>query len=378
MKKKILFSLLTLTSFMPIALMATKCKENKKENEKQNKEDNDKLTQSEVEKQTTISIENITNRKIEDIKKEDINIKGPEKWNLSIKKIEIQNNTLIATIEAKCKDKTYEFKKTLSGFKNLLNDVEISLKNPLNHTDIVNKDKYNQFYASDFTFKDIDVKSKNSEYKYEHEIDSYNDEEGILRLKITKLDKDDKKLESKLFEISGFKKKIAANEKDAEFNLKLLSPEQFKNKYSSDILESDVDLKSKSNLYTYKITGLEYDDVKGKLSINYRQYQASDNKLLGAFTKEYDSFKKLEPKQDDLKTSVRGLEESQFSTKTAEEAAKLGLDFQSKSGKYEYIYKGKNINNSNGTITITVTQKALHGSKEFNTFTYVLQGFKKA
>lgn len=167
MKKKILFSLLTLTSFMPIALMATKCKENKKENEKQNKEDNDKLTQSEVEKQTTISIENITNRKIEDIKKEDINIKGPEKWNLSIKKIETQNNTLIATIEAKCKNKIYEFKKTLSGFKNLLSDVEISLKNPLNHTDIVNKDKYNQFYASDFTFKDIDVKSKNSEYKYE-------------------------------------------------------------------------------------------------------------------------------------------------------------------------------------------------------------------
>ena len=363
MKKKILFSLLTLTSFMPIALMATKCKENKKENEKQNKEANDKLTESEVEKQTTISIENITNRKIEDIKKEDINIKGPEKWNLSIKKIEIQNNTLIATIEAKCKNKTYEFKKTLSGFKNLLNDVEISLKNPLNHTDIVNKDKYNQFYASDFTFKDVDVKSKNSEYKYEYEIDSYNDEEGILRLKITKLDKDDKELESKIFEISGFKKKIAANEKDAEFNLKLLSPEQFKNKYSSDILETDVELKSKSNLYTYKITGLEYDDVKGKLSINYRQY---------------DGFKKLEPKQDDLKTSVRGLEESQFSTKTAKEAAKLGLDFQSKSSKYEYIYKGKEINNSNGTITITVTQKALHGSKEFNTFTYVLQGFKKA
>ena len=33
MKKKILFSLLTLTSFMPIALVATKCKDNKKENE---------------------------------------------------------------------------------------------------------------------------------------------------------------------------------------------------------------------------------------------------------------------------------------------------------------------------------------------------------
>jgi len=32
MKKKILFSLLTLTSFMPIALVATKCKDNKKEN----------------------------------------------------------------------------------------------------------------------------------------------------------------------------------------------------------------------------------------------------------------------------------------------------------------------------------------------------------
>jgi len=79
MKKKILFSLLTLTSFMPISLVATKCKDNKKENEKQNKEANDKLTQSEVEKQTTISIENIANRKIEDIKKEDINIKGPEK-----------------------------------------------------------------------------------------------------------------------------------------------------------------------------------------------------------------------------------------------------------------------------------------------------------
>ena len=41
MKKKILFSLLTLTSFMPIALVATKCKENKKENTQEKKNQNE-------------------------------------------------------------------------------------------------------------------------------------------------------------------------------------------------------------------------------------------------------------------------------------------------------------------------------------------------
>lgn len=378
-KRKILFSILALTSFMPVALIATKCKDNKKEDPKEdNKETNENLTQNEVEKQTTISIEDIKNKKIEDVKKEDIKLKAPEKWTLSIKKIETENDTLIVTIEAKCKDKTYEFKKTLSGFKSLLNEVEISLKDPSNHTDILTKDKYSQLYASDFIFKDVEIKSKNSEYKYEHEIDSYDDENGILRIKIIKVDKDDNELDSKIIEISGFKKKLPSDETDGNFSFKSLTPEQFKDKYSSDVRENDIKLESKSGKYKYKITGCQYDDVNGKLTVNYKQFQASDDKVLAAFTKEYEGFKKLVAKNDDLDVTFSGLDKSQYSTKTAEEAAKLSLNFNSKSSKYIYHFKGKKFDKEKGTITVKVTQKALHGSKEFNTFTYVIDGFKKS
>lgn len=76
------------------------------------------LTLKQVRDKTEVSIENISKLKINQVKKEQIKLKGPTGWNMSVLEIEIRGDGLLVKIRAKKGVYIYGFEKLLTGFAN--------------------------------------------------------------------------------------------------------------------------------------------------------------------------------------------------------------------------------------------------------------------
>lgn len=69
-------------------------------------------------KQVRDKTENISKLKINQVKKEQIKLKGPTGWNMSVLEIEVRGDGLLVKIRAKKGVYIYGFEKLLTGFAN--------------------------------------------------------------------------------------------------------------------------------------------------------------------------------------------------------------------------------------------------------------------
>lgn len=76
------------------------------------------LTLKQVRDKTEISIDNISKLKINQVKKEQIKLKGPAGWTMSVLEIEVRGDGLLVKIRAKKGVYIYGFEKLLTGFAN--------------------------------------------------------------------------------------------------------------------------------------------------------------------------------------------------------------------------------------------------------------------
>lgn len=74
------------------------------------------LTLKQVRDKTEVSIENISKLKINQVKKEQIKLKGPTGWTMSVLGIEVRGDGLLVKIRAKKGVYIYGFEKLLTGF----------------------------------------------------------------------------------------------------------------------------------------------------------------------------------------------------------------------------------------------------------------------
>lgn len=74
------------------------------------------LTLKQVRDKTEISIDNISKLKINQVKKEQIKLKGPAGWTMSVLEIEVRGDGLLVKIRAKKGVYIYGFEKLLTGF----------------------------------------------------------------------------------------------------------------------------------------------------------------------------------------------------------------------------------------------------------------------
>lgn len=74
------------------------------------------LTLKQVKDKTEVSIENISKLKINQVKKEQIKLKGPTGWTMSVLGIEVHGDGLLVKIRAKKGVYIYWFEKLLTGF----------------------------------------------------------------------------------------------------------------------------------------------------------------------------------------------------------------------------------------------------------------------
>lgn len=74
------------------------------------------LTLKQVRDTTEVSIENISKLKINQVKKEQIKLKGPAGWTMSVLEIEVRGDGLLVKIRAKKGVYIYGFEKLLTGF----------------------------------------------------------------------------------------------------------------------------------------------------------------------------------------------------------------------------------------------------------------------
>ena len=74
------------------------------------------LTLKQVRDRTEVSIENISKQKINQVKKEQIKLKGPSGWTMSVLGIEVRGDGLLVKIRAKKGVYIYGFEKLLTGF----------------------------------------------------------------------------------------------------------------------------------------------------------------------------------------------------------------------------------------------------------------------
>ena len=74
------------------------------------------LTLKQVRDKTEVSIENISKLKINQVKKEQIKLKGPAGWTMSVLGIEVRGDGLLVKIRAKKGVYIYGFEKLLTGF----------------------------------------------------------------------------------------------------------------------------------------------------------------------------------------------------------------------------------------------------------------------
>ena len=74
------------------------------------------LTLKQVRDKTEVSIENISKLKINQVKKEQIKLKGPAGWTMSVLEIEVRDDGPLVKIRAKKGVYIYGFEKLLTGF----------------------------------------------------------------------------------------------------------------------------------------------------------------------------------------------------------------------------------------------------------------------
>ncbi|WP_412031618.1 lipoprotein 17-related variable surface protein [Metamycoplasma buccale] len=330
------------------------------------------LTEEEVKQQTEITVDKISETKAKDVTADKVKItKKPEKWEVTIKSVKANANTIEVTLEAKKNDKTYTFTKTLTGFKVEKGELD---KDAAKFTI---KDESKEKMAGEITKDDIKVEDTKEGYKSTVESVTFDDDTNTVVATI-KQTFEGKPIEGS-FEIT--LKDFPSTNKYAQLKLvdddkKEITKDKYKDHFADDLTYSNVSVESTNPKYKYHVRLIRGNDQKGTLTVS-GYVENTNGEEIGKFELTITGFKtKLPEDENDAQISIKNLAENKYDTKNAGDIKEEDIEFKSTSGKYKYKAIGLETNDATGELTINYKQ-LMQDDTEITKFSKTLKGFKK-